>query len=287
MSALNKIEKINFVRKIPKLIHQTYPSKDIPECLQSNIEHVKSTNPDWKYKLYSDEDIKFFIEKEYGLGILKIFNRISLEYGAARADLFRYLLMYKLGGVYLDIKSSVSRPFSEVIKHEDCYFISQWGGSESDPYREWGIHDELKNITGGEFQQWYIISSPGHPFLYAVIQTVIYNINKYCYLTTGFGRLGVLRLTGPIAYTKAIDSILEIYPHTRVKSEKDLGLIYSVLEKKPSQSHVQLFNKHYSKNITPIVKNNSPRRLLNYVFFTGYFLLKNSNNLARRIIAKL
>ena len=50
-----------------------------------------------------------YIRREYGESILSCYLRIDPVYGAARADLFRYLLLYRTGGVYLDIKSAARR----------------------------------------------------------------------------------------------------------------------------------------------------------------------------------
>ncbi len=37
------------------------------------------------------------------------------RYGVVLADIFRYLVIYNEGGVYLDIKSTVNRPLDEII----------------------------------------------------------------------------------------------------------------------------------------------------------------------------
>ncbi|MCA3362157.1 MAG: hypothetical protein INF74_09420, partial [Roseomonas sp.] len=61
-------------------------------------------NPDWEYRLYEDADCERFIRENYDAETFKLFRSIHPDYGAARADFFRYLLLYRLGGVYLDIK---------------------------------------------------------------------------------------------------------------------------------------------------------------------------------------
>ena len=63
-----------------------------------------------------DADINEYIGRAYGERLLGEFNRISPSYGATRADFFRYLLLYREGGVYLDIKSSMERPLDEVLQ---------------------------------------------------------------------------------------------------------------------------------------------------------------------------
>lgn len=267
-----EIPVIAFNGKIPKLIHQTYYTFSLPAELQRNVDTIKNLNPDWEYNFYSDQDIQEFISKNYGMNILKLFNSINPSYGAARADLFRYLLMYKVGGVYLDIKSCTELPLSQVINENDSFIISQWRDNEGDAHKGWGFHRDLKDIEGGEFQQWHIISSPGHPYLLSVINLVLNNIKNYCYEKSRAGRIGVLRTTGPIAYTKAIAPILNSHPHLRVENETFLGLKYSIVEKNGAQGHNKFFRNHYTGNLKPVVLRQFPRNFINYIFYIINFI---------------
>jgi hypothetical protein len=185
---------------------------------------------------------------------------ISEEYGAARADLFRYLLIYARGGMYLDIKSAAMRPLSEVIASGDTFLLGQWSDCGEDKCRDWGLHPETTPF-GGEFQQWFIAASPGHPFLKAVIRQVCRNIDLYLPAFQGAGKRGVLKVTGPIAYTKAIAPMLRNTPHRRVRSHTDLGLTYSGFV--GLQAHYMLFPRHYSTFQTPIVRIGRIRAVLN------------------------
>ena len=87
---------------IPKLIHQTIASRrEIHPTFTANIEFLKKTNPGWTHRLYDDSDILSFLAEHYGSDTVALFKSIHPSYGAARADFFRYHLMYKYGGVYL------------------------------------------------------------------------------------------------------------------------------------------------------------------------------------------
>lgn len=80
-------------------------------------------NPDWEYRLYDDAERRAFIEAHYDNRTLRLYDRISPRYGAARADFFRYSLMYSVGGVYLDVKSTVVQPLSSVISDDTPYLM--------------------------------------------------------------------------------------------------------------------------------------------------------------------
>ena len=102
---------------IPKIIHQTIQDKkNVHDEFLLNINFLKENNQNYRYYLYDDEDIINFIKKNYSNNILNYYNQINPIYGPARADFFRYLLMYETGGVYLDIKSTLDVPLEKVIK---------------------------------------------------------------------------------------------------------------------------------------------------------------------------
>ncbi len=235
----------------PRIIHQTFPTKDLPPALAENLLATKATNPDWEHRLHDDADIEAFIGRHYGAQMRRTYLRINPRYGAARADLFRYLLMYEVGGVYLDIKAATRLPLSTVIRGDDRYLISQWPKVTKGRFRGWGQYPELSHVPGGEFQQWCIVAAPGHPFLQAVIERVLANLDLYLPSMHGVGRWPVLRLTGPIAYTVAIAPLLASQPHRTVDLATDLGIDYSIFDK--STTHMQLFTSHYGTQTDPIV----------------------------------
>jgi hypothetical protein len=228
---------------IPRIIHQTFMSKNLPFQLQDNVENIKRLNPGWVHILYDDIDIQNFIQENYGPEMLGYFKRINPRYGAARADLFRYLLMYKCGGVYLDIKSTCTVPLDEVLKPDDKYILAQWRNKPGEIYAGYGISKEVAHIDGGEYQQWHIVTVPGHPFLKAVIDTILHNMDIYRPWLHGTGGIGVLRLTGPLVYTLAIHPMLAIAPHTLVKDETVIGLRYSVYT---NTHHRSVYKTNYS-----------------------------------------
>jgi len=245
--ALPAVEQGEF---IPKIIHQTYFSQTVPEEIQANIAKLKSINPGWDYRFYTDQDILDFIGSNYDARVLEYFNRINPAYGAAKADLFRYLVVYRCGGAYLDIKSSTSIALDTVLVSDDRYLLSYWENRPGQEFEGFGMHPELDAATG-EFQQWHVIAAPGHPFLKAVIEAVLSNIDRYLPSLHGAGQHGVVRVTGPVAYTMAILPLLSLHEHRIVVSESDLGLQYSIY-KKFSHMHISKAT-HYTVLKEPIV----------------------------------
>jgi hypothetical protein len=233
--------------KIPKVIHQTFSSIEaLSASLTVNIEEMRRINSDWEYRFWTDKDILDFIYDRYGYQILHSFLRINPRYGAARADLFRYLCVYSEGGVYLDIKSGCQKPLNDILHPTDQFLLSQWG---NDPNASglFGRHPELQHIPGGEYQQWHVISTPGHPFLEQVITDVLHNIETYHEALDGVGRMATLRATGPIAYTLAISKRLAGGDYRYFEAES-AGLNYRRVGDISA-----LYRRHYSDQTSPLI----------------------------------
>lgn len=228
---------------IPKIIHQTIKDKrHIHPALQDNIRRLQALNPGWEHRLYDNADVQRFVADNYAEVVVRAFKRINPVYGPAVADFFRYLLLYQFGGVYLDVKSTAMRPLDEVITTDD-YLLSRWNNAPGGRFPGWGRHAELG--AESEFQQWHIVSPPAHPFLKAAIVKVMWNIDRYTPDLYGTGKDGVLRVTGPIAYTLAIAPIRLLHQHLVVDIE-DLGFVYSVTGGPGRElSHENLFPDHY------------------------------------------
>lgn len=237
---------------IPKVIYQTYPSRSVPYSIRANIERLKALNPDWRHELLSDTDVCDFIAKEYGPAMLREVERIDPRYGAARIDLLRYLLIYARGGVYLDIKSDATAPLSEVLLTGDKFLLSRWQGCGERQYESWGLHGCLHTVGGAAYQQWHVAAVAGHPFLHAVIERILGNLDLYVPCIHGRGQQGVMALTGQIAYTLAIAPIVHDHPHRLVRSFDDLGLRYSIFDK--ADQHVAMFKSHHSQLHAPILR---------------------------------
>ena len=252
LSAIDNI-KTDSSKTIPKVIYQLYKGNkgdEIPEDIKNNIKHLKNISPNWRHVLLRDDEIEQFILEHYGKDILNIYNMINPKYGAARADFFRYLLMYVKGGVYLDIKSTVSLDLDVIIKDNTRYILSHWGKSNN-------YWRNILNNKYGEFQQWHIITPPGHYFLKEVIKQVITNILSYN-INHGVGKNGVLNLTGPIAYSIVILKLIknnDNEDYIIFRDNKDIGIIYTIYNNTMNHEK-KLFKNHYSKLTEPIVINN-------------------------------
>ena len=246
---------------IPRLIHQHYFPGDaaLPEQLREVRDALRNANPGWTYRLWDLAAAEEFIGETYGEAVLERFRRIAPEYYAARSDLLRYLTMYAQGGVYLDIKSTCNRPLDEAIVPEDRFLLLHFphfmeAARTPEVHAQYSeIHPDLIPHRNGEYVQWVIVSVPGHPYLRAVIRSVLRRIDTYSPLMHGVGNIPVVRMTGPVAYTHVIHRIRDQYPHSGPMSISERGFVFSGFGDQHSHQKINPEGaKHYSRLGLPL-----------------------------------
>jgi hypothetical protein len=145
-------KKLNYEQKIPKIIWQTMKSNQVPAIMKEYADTWIENNPEYEYRFFDDDAIIDFISNDFP-DYLEAYKKI--KYGASKADLWRYLIMYKYGGVYVDM---------------DCRCIN--------PFRQW-IDPGAKYVTqlgiNNDFCQWMIISVPENPIFLKAAQKALQN----------------------------------------------------------------------------------------------------------------
>jgi len=184
---------------IPKVVYQTWKTKQLPREYEIILNHNKNLNPEYQFILLDDDDLVKFFNLQDAL-IKNAFFKINPKYGAAKADLFRYVIIYLNGGIYLDIKIKCIQPFREWIINTDQGILSYW---ENLYYQK----EALQNLKG-ELQNWHIIFEKNHCFLKKVIEIVCQRILKVTDSTFLIGKQAVLQNTGPLIYTQTIENLL-------------------------------------------------------------------------------
>eukprot|EP00056_Hartaetosiga_gracilis_P016107 m.3870 g.3870 ORF g.3870 m.3870 type:complete len:371 (+) comp3756_c0_seq1:16-1128(+) len=86
--------------KIPKIIHQTYKTKQLPKEWASTPMLWNETHPEWSYQYWDDDRNRNFIKKNFPW-FLEQFD--AYPNGIQRADSVRYFILLTYGGVYADM----------------------------------------------------------------------------------------------------------------------------------------------------------------------------------------
>jgi mannosyltransferase OCH1-like enzyme len=167
---LNDIHTIdintNNNQSIPKNIYLTWETSDIAKMhpkMKESVELLKSVNNDCNVYIFDNEQCYNFIKKYFIKEVADAFN--TLIPGAYKADLWRYCVLYKYGGIYQDIKYQPINDFkySELLFNDMEYFVRDRdvGGS--------GIYNAL------------LICKPKNQILLKCINKIINNCKKKYY----------------------------------------------------------------------------------------------------------
>lgn len=170
---------------IPKIIHQTFKTDKLPFITRWHISGFRKRNPEYSYEFYDDDRIASFLQEHFDDEVFRQYQRLNI--GAAKADFFRYAVLLKVGGIYVDLDSSINGRLSDFIEADDTAVISR----EQNP---------------GLFVQWALVYAANHPFMQRTMDMMLDNIrhNRYPH--------DVHKMTGPQVYSDAINACLREDP---------------------------------------------------------------------------
>ena len=143
---------------IPKIIHQTFKSRDIPPKYSSYRDGLTALHPGWEYKFYDDEACRQAVERHFP-AFLAIYDRASV---IQRTDIFRVIVVYGEGGFYMDMDVECLNPLDALCGFR-CVFAEESTLTGEEALRL-GHRDRLRvaNCMFG--------SEPGHPFLLYILR---------------------------------------------------------------------------------------------------------------------
>lgn len=171
---------------IPTTIYQTYSCdyKDLPSYIKNCTETWKEKNPDFNYIYMSEEQCYRYILENYGHKHASIYS--GLSHKAMKGDWWRYLIINKNGGVYMDIDTVCRKPLSSVLNLNNDFITS------------------LDLEPNALFTQWGFASKPGNKILDHLIKYIYDNYDDYPQNKQSLKT----DLTGPTAFQNSIRSVL-------------------------------------------------------------------------------
>jgi mannosyltransferase OCH1-like enzyme len=103
--------------QIPKIIFRTgrYSVYKLPIEIKKLYEKEIIENTDFSFFYFDDKDCEEFILLEYGSEMFKLYD--TLIPTAFKADFWRYLILYKHGGTYIDFSMHVLVPYDQIVKN--------------------------------------------------------------------------------------------------------------------------------------------------------------------------
>lgn len=168
----------------PKIIHQTWKDENIPEkWLESSLQW-KALHPTWLYHYTTDVENRQYVQEQFPK-YLETYD--NLPYPIQRADMIRYMYLYKMGGVYSDLDIVPIRPLSDY---------------NFDPNYE--VYACTSGNTPSVYTNSFMISKP-HCSLWLDILEHIRNYKKWFFTIR---HIEIMNSTGPGGYTKVIQKHL-------------------------------------------------------------------------------
>ena len=177
-----------FVSGVPLTIYQSWQTNNVPTKMRENIFNLLKMNPEFDYYLYSDESSLEFIKTHYEQEVVDAFN--SLKPGAYKSDLWRYCILYKLGGVYLDIKYSSVVPLYSIVKANPVIYTKDLDNNCS-KFSNFTFRTGIYNA--------FMVSPPNNEIFKESINEIVYSCKHKLY------RENSLDITGPCHLSRIIE----------------------------------------------------------------------------------
>jgi mannosyltransferase OCH1-like enzyme len=117
-----------------------------------------------------------FVNEHFKAEISECYNKLNII--VSKVDFWRYLVLCKYGGVYLDMDWSIDKPLKFLIKDNDEAIITAKGNP---------------NL----YVQWALIFSKNHTILQKTIELNINNIYPN----------NIHKMTGSLVYSRAINQV--------------------------------------------------------------------------------
>lgn len=221
---------VEYGTSIPRIIYQTWASKDLSPDMENAIKKLKDANHAFEHKLFDDDDCREFIAKHYPKQIVWAYDKLIP--GAYKADLWRYCILYIHGGIYLDIKYVPVDGFSfeEIIDKEhlckDRPVFFENGN---------GIYNAI------------IITQKGNRYLEKAINKIWYNcfFNNYNVSALHITGPGLLSEIVPVNYPYSMDYK---HPDEIVMDHKTIFVGYPTYRDYIKTYNIKCKKEHYSES---------------------------------------
>lgn len=166
-------------QEIPKIVWQTNYTDLVSLPLRACLEWNKLMSRGYDYRFVPTEKRLSFIKGNFPGRVSDLYMRLNL--GAAQADLWRLLVLYRHGGVYMDIDAYLLLPLKELIKPGTQEIF-------------------LRYKKSMRFTNYFIATKPGSAKIKAAIDEVLNRIERP-------SSNNVYTITGPAVF----DSILNAH----------------------------------------------------------------------------
>ena len=141
---------------VSKIIWQTNYTNKVSLPIKAAWCWNRLLSRSYQYFFHSTEDRLAFVEQNFPGKPTELYNRLTI--GAAQADLWRLMVLYKHGGVYMDIDSHLVWPLNRFIEDGTSEIFLRYKSKDATNY--------------------FIASAPSNPNIKALLVEVLYRIEN-------------------------------------------------------------------------------------------------------------
>jgi mannosyltransferase OCH1-like enzyme len=174
----------------PLNIYQTWHNNKVDPKMKQCIDKLKATNPEFNHYFYNQEQCFSFIKENFPQEVADAYD--SLIPYAYKSDLWRYCVLYKLGGVYLDVKFYTTQSLFGIINKYPEIFVKY---VPKKILKESYIDKQIQIYNG------FMVSPPNNSIFKSMIDAIVKNTKEKNYTE------GPLDITGPMLLANIVMKI--------------------------------------------------------------------------------
>jgi inositol phosphorylceramide mannosyltransferase catalytic subunit len=243
-------------QKIPNVVYQTWRKPVLPLRHARGLARFRNLNKDYSFCFFDDSRMAEYMHANYSNHpICGIFDDIMIP--ASKADVWRYCILLKEGGIYCDIDSALTKPLRELLSDDPSELISfernTWNsclglGFFADPaiFLSFPPQSVASRLDHPDhiILNWLLCFEKGSPILTEVIDLIVRHADFYRGKVFGSPMLPIMHFTGPLALTQAV----WMYIQRSDKRPRQDGIDFDGhgIFKLPGEIHRYSFSPHYS-----------------------------------------
>jgi len=191
---------------IPAQCFQTAEVRRFGRCHHAALEELRALNPELHFLLFDAHQRDRYMAEHWGDQPIGALYRRA-RFGAMRADIFRYCVVFERGGFYLDINKLVVAPLRTFLQAGDRGLISfenNWCQLPAPPQAAQRLQHPNNYVV-----QWGFGFAPRHPILEAMINNICSYAASYMGISFAEPSEAIRSLTGPGLFTQTVRHYFE------------------------------------------------------------------------------
>ena len=193
------LDASSWVGGIPKIVHQTSKSRCLtPKVYKATEQWQSAQHNGWDgyvYILHDDAALQRLFAQEYNdIPFRQELVQHCLTTGTLQADVWRYIVLFRYGGIYADIDAVPNRlvPSQHLQASRNTAAV-----------------DALMVVEQYHIaSQWFMAMSPQHPLMWYAHHQALQNLLE----VSNLGRIRVAHVTGPHALHQAFQRFVQENP---------------------------------------------------------------------------